>query len=59
VRGGEVLAVTTIRASGEEASIAVDGRWREVVGGAEHDLGGGVLAGQLTAGRGYALLERV
>jgi maltooligosyltrehalose synthase len=59
VRGGAVLAVATIRESGEQASIAAAGRWREVVGDAEHDLSDGVLASQLTAGRGYALLERV
>ena len=59
VRGSDVLAVVTIRASGEQARIAVPGRWREVVGGEEHELAGGVPAGALTGGRGYALLERV
>ena len=59
VRGGEVLTIATIREIGEEASIVADGRWRDVIGGGEHDLTDGVAAGVLTAGQGYALLERV
>jgi (1->4)-alpha-D-glucan 1-alpha-D-glucosylmutase len=57
VRGGEVIAVVPVR-SGDQASVAVPGRWRSVLDEREHDLGAGMSVTELVGGWPVALLER-
>jgi (1->4)-alpha-D-glucan 1-alpha-D-glucosylmutase len=57
LRGGEVLAVVPVR-SGDQASVAVPGRWRSVLDEREHDLGAGMSVTELVGGWPVALLER-
>ena len=58
---GEVLVVAPLRGGGIER-VAIDvrpGRYRDVLGGAEHGLAAGAAVQPLVAQRGFALLERV
>ena len=57
LRGGEVLAVAAVREPGD-ATLAVEGVWRDVRTGDEHDLSRPVLVAELTGADGIALLER-
>jgi (1->4)-alpha-D-glucan 1-alpha-D-glucosylmutase len=57
LRGGEVLAMVPVR-SGDQASVAVPGRWRSVLDEREHDLGAGMSVTELGGGWPVALLER-
>jgi (1->4)-alpha-D-glucan 1-alpha-D-glucosylmutase len=57
---GEVLVVVAVRGGGEGAEIdAPAGRWRNVLGGGEHELEGPVAVQALVDPCGLALLERV
>ena len=60
LRGGTVLAATAVRGDGGDGTVDVPaGRWRDVLAGAERELGGPVPAAELLGEHGIALLERV
>ena len=52
-----MLAVAAIRDPGE-ATLAAPGRWRDVLTGAERELGPETAVAELVDGDGLALLER-
>ena len=56
-RADDVLAVVAIRDPGE-ATLAAPGRWRDVLTGAERELGPETAVAELVDGDGLALLER-
>jgi (1->4)-alpha-D-glucan 1-alpha-D-glucosylmutase len=56
---GDVLVAVALRPPGEAASVDVPpGRYRDVLSGVEHDLGGPTPVGRLVERHGLALLER-
>jgi (1->4)-alpha-D-glucan 1-alpha-D-glucosylmutase len=56
---GDVLVAVALRPAGEAASVDVPpGRYRDVLSGVEHDLGGPTPLGALVEPHGLALLER-
>ena len=56
---GDVLVAVALRPPGEAASVDVPpGRYRDVLSGVEHDLGGPTPVGRLVEPHGLALLER-
>ncbi|HWI05960.1 MAG TPA: malto-oligosyltrehalose synthase [Solirubrobacteraceae bacterium] len=57
---GDVLVVVALRRSPARAQLHVPpGRYRDVLGSAEHDLAGPVAVGRLAEQHGLALLERL
>jgi (1->4)-alpha-D-glucan 1-alpha-D-glucosylmutase len=58
VRGEDVLVVVPIRAWEEPELVGARGRWRHVLTGALHGIGGRVPLGELLWPYGVALLER-
>jgi (1->4)-alpha-D-glucan 1-alpha-D-glucosylmutase len=57
---GAVLVAVVVRGTGEETAIDVPaGRWRDVLGAAEHDLDDAVPVAGLVDEHGLALLERI
>ena len=58
VRGGDVLAVVPVR-HWSGATLALAGRWRDALSGAERGLGGDVRVEDLVAPCGVGLWERV
>ncbi len=59
-RGGEVLVVVPVRPGAAAGATlrGAGGRWRDVLGGAERDVGDEAAVADLVAGFGLALLER-
>ena len=54
-----MLAAAALRGDGGGAAVDVPrGRWRDVLGGGEHDLEGRVPVAELVGEHGIALLER-
>jgi (1->4)-alpha-D-glucan 1-alpha-D-glucosylmutase len=59
VRGGNVLAATSLRPSVPDVAIAVPpGRWRDVLGGGEYRIDAPVALAELLGDHGIALFER-
>ncbi|MGI8730682.1 MAG: malto-oligosyltrehalose synthase [Solirubrobacteraceae bacterium] len=55
----EVLVVVVLREPGGEADLDLQaGRWRDVLSGAEHAIGGPIAASSLVSSEGTGLLER-
>ncbi len=59
-RGGEVLVVVPVRPGAAAGATlrGAGGRWRDVLGGAEREIGDETAVADLVAGFGLALLER-
>jgi (1->4)-alpha-D-glucan 1-alpha-D-glucosylmutase len=59
LRGGKVLVVVPVRDSDDATITGLAGRWRDILGGGERDLGDIVGVPELVAPHGVALLERL